>query len=229
LARVTAGDASIPRRGLLVDFGGVLTTDVFSSFQAFCQAEGLAVDTVRDRFRADPQARELLADLECGRMSEEEFEPRFARLLEVADHRGLIDRLFAGMRPDEAMLDAVRTAKRAGVRTGLISNSWGHGRYDRTQFPDLFDATVISGEVGLRKPEPRIYAMGAEAIGLPAADCVFVDDLPGNLKPARALGMATVHHVSAERTVPELERLLAVPLRGGDPAPGGGREGYSRG
>ncbi|MFL5819587.1 MAG: HAD family hydrolase [Solirubrobacteraceae bacterium] len=201
------------RRGLLVDFGGVLTTDVFASFRAFCQAEGLSPDTVRDRFRQDPAARGLLADLECGRMTEEEFEPRFAALLEISDHGGLIDRLFAGMRPDAVMVDAVRAARRSGVRTGLISNSWGRGRYDRSQFPQLFDGTVISGEVGVRKPEPRIYAMGAEAIGLAPEQCVFVDDLPGNLKPARELGMATVHHVCAGRTVPELERALGVRLR----------------
>ena len=201
------------RRGLLVDFGGVLTTDVFSSFQAFCEAEGLEPDTVRDRFRADPGAQRLLFDLEEGKLSEEEFEPRFAELLEVADPAGLIDRLFSGMSPEDEMLAAVRRAKQAGVRTGLISNSWGRGRYDRTRFPELFDGTVISGEVGIRKPMPEIYEMGARAIGLSPPECVFVDDLPGNLKPARELGMATVHHRSAAETVPELERLLGVRLR----------------
>jgi epoxide hydrolase-like predicted phosphatase len=198
-------------RGLLVDFGGVLTTDVFASFQAFCDAEGLLPETVRDRFMKDPVSRELLADLEVGRLTEEEFEPKFAAVLEV-EPDGLIDRLFGGMKPDEAMLGAVRAAKRAGVRTGLISNSWGHGRYDRTQFPELFDGVVISGEVGIRKPDARIYALGAEAIGLEPAECVFVDDLPGNLKPARELGMATVHHVRAEDTISELEELLGVSL-----------------
>jgi epoxide hydrolase-like predicted phosphatase len=201
------------RRGLLVDFGGVLTTDVFASFREFCEAEGLLPDTVRDRFMKDPMARELLADLETGRVTEEEFESKFAAVLEIRRSDGLIDRLFAGMRPDETMLDAVRAAKRAGVRTGLISNSWGHGRYDRTLFPELFDGVVISGDVGLRKPDPRIYELGAEAVGLPASACVFVDDLPGNLKPARELGMATVHHVRAEQTIAELEDLLGVSLR----------------
>ncbi len=77
----------------------------------------------------------------------------------------------------------------------------------------LFDGVVISGEVGVRKPEPRIYELGAEAIGLEPGACVFVDDLPGNLKVARDLGMATVHHTGAEDTVPQLERLLGVRLR----------------
>jgi putative hydrolase of the HAD superfamily len=201
------------RRGLLVDFGGVLTTDVFVSFREFCVAEGLLPDTVRDRFMKDPMARELLADLETGRLTEEEFESKFAAVLDIERSDGLIDRLFAGMRPDQTMLDAVRAAKRAGVRTGLISNSWGHGRYDRTLFPELFDGVVISGDVGLRKPDPRIYELGAEAVDLPPSACVFVDDLPGNLKPARELGMGTVHHVRAEQTISELEDLLGVTLR----------------
>jgi len=201
------------RRGLLVDFGGVLTTDVFASFREFCVAEGLLPDTVRDRFMKDPMARELLADLETGRVTEGEFESKFAAVLELERSDGLIDRLFAGMGPDETMLDAVRAAKRAGVRTGLISNSWGHGRYDRTLFPELFDGVVISGDVGLRKPDPRIYELGAESVGLPPSACVFVDDLPGNLKPARELGMATVHHVRAEQTISELEDVLGITLR----------------
>jgi epoxide hydrolase-like predicted phosphatase len=202
-----------PRHGLLVDYGGVLTTDVFSSFEAFCRNEGLEPHLVATHFRSNPEARQLLFDLEVGTLTEEEFEPRFAAVLGVTEPAGLIDRLFGGMRADHAMMNAVRAAKDAGVRTGLISNSWGKGRYDRSQFPVLFDGVVISAEVGVRKPDPRIYELGAKAIGLEPADCVFVDDIPGNLKPARDLGMATVHHTGADETVPQLERLLGVRLR----------------
>jgi putative hydrolase of the HAD superfamily len=210
---MTADGPSAPRRGLLVDYGGVLTTDVFASFTAFCRREGLEPETVAHKFRGDPAGRALLEDLECGRITEEEFEPRFAALLEIADHAELIDRLFGGMRADHSMINAVRAAKDAGVRTGLLSNSWGKGRYDRSQYPVLFVGTVISGEVGVRKPSPEIYSLAAQAIDLEPADCVFVDDLPGNLKPARELGMATVHHTSADETVPQLEKLLGVRLR----------------
>src|SRR5919199_4527293 len=107
------------RRGLIVDYGGVLTTDVFASFRAFCEAEGLEPETVRDRFRSDPEARGLLGRLETGELTEAEFEPRFAALLEVESER-LIDRLFGGMQPDEAMIGAVRAARAAGLRTGLL-------------------------------------------------------------------------------------------------------------
>jgi epoxide hydrolase-like predicted phosphatase len=202
------------RTGLLVDWGGVLTTSVFDSFSAFCATEGLAPETVRDAFMRDPGARELLVGLETGTLAETDFEPRLCAALGLADARaaGLIDRLFGGMRADQAMLDAVRAARRAGVRTGLISNSWGDDRYDPVLVDELFDAVVISGRESIRKPDPRMYALGAERLGVAPAACVYVDDLPGNLKPARALGMATVHHVDAARTVVELQALLGIRL-----------------
>jgi len=203
----------VTRDTLLVDFGGVLTTNVFDAFAQFCRAEGLAPDTVRDRFLTDPGARALLGELETGRIDEGEFEPRFAALLGVEPAEGLVDRLFAGMRPDEAMLDVLRAARRAGVRTGLVSNSWGLHRYDRDTHPELFDAVVISGEVGVRKPAPEIYGMAAERLELEPGRIVFVDDLPGNLKPARELGMATVLHRDAATTRAELEQHLGVSLR----------------
>jgi epoxide hydrolase-like predicted phosphatase len=200
------------RDGLIVDWGGVMTTDVFASFEAFCRAEGMDPDAVRNRFRHDETARQLLFDLETGRVREAEFEPHFASVLGV-DADGLIDRLFAGMQPDEPMVEAVAAARRQGVRTGLLSNSWGDDRYDRTRFAELFDAVVISSEVGLRKPDPEIYALACERLGLPPERCVFVDDLGGNLKPAAAIGIATVKHTDAATTIAELEDLLGVSLR----------------
>jgi putative hydrolase of the HAD superfamily len=165
-------NAGTPYTGLLVDWGGVMTTNVFESFRAFCEHEGLSAETVSDRFRTDPTSRELLVGLETGALAEEEFERRFAEILGVsADH--LIERLFAGGRPDEAMLDAVRRARAGGIRTGLISNSWGTSRYDRALLAELFDGVVISGEAGMRKPTPEIYKLGARAIDLPPAACVF--------------------------------------------------------
>jgi putative hydrolase of the HAD superfamily len=200
-------------RGLLVDWGGVLTTDVFASFAAFCAAEGLPAGTVRDRFREDPSARELLAGLETGALAMEEFEPRFAALLGVAPER-LAERLFGAIGPDEAMIGAVRAARAAGLRTGLLSNSWSVDDYDRGMLDELFDAWVISGEVGLRKPDPAIYALAAERMELPAEAIAYVDDLPGNLKPARALGMTTIaHRGDAAATLDELEAALGLSLR----------------
>jgi putative hydrolase of the HAD superfamily len=199
-------------RGLLVDYGGVLTTDLFASFRAFCELEGLKPETIGKRFREDRSCRDLLIALETGKMEEAEFEPLFAAALGV-DGARLIDRLFAGSEPDLAMLAAVRAARAAGVLTGMVSNSWGTRRYDRAVLAELFDGVVISGEVGIRKPAPEIYALGAARIGLAPAECVFVDDLAFNLAPAAELGMATVHHRDAGETVLELERLLGIPIR----------------
>jgi epoxide hydrolase-like predicted phosphatase len=205
-------------RGLLVDWGGVMTSNLFTSFGAFCEGHGLDPNTIRRRFREDPDARKLLIGLETGAVQESEFEPRFAAMLGVSP-TGLIDRLFAGSSVDQEMVDAVAAARRAGIRTGLISNSWGTRRYDRELLAELFDGIVISGEEGMRKPDRRMYDLGAERTGVEAAECVFVDDLPFNLTPAADLGMATVHHVSAAETIPQLERLLGVSLVGAAGAP----------
>lgn len=199
-------------RGLLVDFGGVLTTNVFASFRAFCETEGLDPDAFIALFRERPEARAVLREVETGRMSEADFSIQLAEMLGVRSSDGLIDRLFAGMAADEAMVAAVKRAKSAGVRTGLISNSLGAGRYDRSTFPELFDGVVISGEEGMHKPQPEIYLLGAERVGLEPAQCVFVDDLRENCAGAEAVGMTAILHRGAEDTIAELERLLDVSL-----------------
>jgi epoxide hydrolase-like predicted phosphatase len=120
--------------------------------------------------------------------------------------------MFAGTGPDLEMLAAVKAARDGGILTGLISNSWGLDRYPQEVMDDLFDGVVISGVVGIRKPAPEIYAMGAEAIGLAPSQCVFVDDLGFNLKPAEELGMATILHTDAPTTISQLQELLGVRL-----------------
>jgi putative hydrolase of the HAD superfamily len=209
-----SGDGAQPTlyRGLLVDWGGVMTTNLFDSFRSFCVSEGLDPDALREAFRRNPDARKLLIALEEGRLPEAEFEPKLAALLKVKPLH-LIDRLFAGASLDPLMVGAVRAAHDSGLRTGVVSNSWGVRRYPRELMAEIFDGVVISGEVGIRKPDPRIYELGAERIGVAPAECVFVDDLDFNLEPARELGMATVHHVRSDETIAELERLLGRRLR----------------
>jgi putative hydrolase of the HAD superfamily len=199
-------------KGLLLDWGGVLTSNVFDSFRDFCIAEGLAPDAVKRLFRDEPRARELVRGLETEALSEDEFGERFGELLELEDRTRLIERMFGGVRPDERMLAAVRTVRASGFRTGLISNSMGGASYDRAIFPELFDGVVISGDVGMHKPQPEIFLLGAERAGVAPQQCVFVDDLRENCDGAEAVGMTVVLHRGADTTLPELERLLGVEL-----------------
>jgi epoxide hydrolase-like predicted phosphatase len=197
-------------QGLLVDFGGVLTTNIWTSFDLFCESEGLERGTVLMMFRADGEALALLRSLERGAVTDEEFERDFGELLGV-DPPGLIERLFAGLSPEQAMIDAVSAVRSSGVRTGLISNSWGTGIYERAPMA-IFDATVISGDVGLHKPDPAIYELGAERIGVSPASCLFVDDLRENVAGAEAVGMTALLHREPAETIAELERLLGLEL-----------------
>ena len=112
------------------------------------------------------------------------------------------------------MLGAVRAARAGGVATGLISNSWGLGIYDRLDSTDMFDATVISGEVGLHKPQPEIYLLACERLGVEPAAAVFVDDLRENCAGAEAVGMTAILHRDSAQTIARLEELLGVALPG---------------
>lgn len=200
--------------GLLLDWGGVMTTNLFHAFGAFCETEGVAAEALRQAFLQDHETRAALIAFEEGRMEDDLFAGHLARALGLAHERaeGLIDRMMAGATVEPDMVHMVRAARAAGIRTGLVSNSWGADRYPLDLVAELFDGVVISGREGFRKPDPRMYALGAERIGLAPDACVFVDDLPFNLDPAGAAGMATIRHTEPATTIAELEALLGVPL-----------------
>jgi putative hydrolase of the HAD superfamily len=203
-------DAPTPKT-LLVDFGGVLTTDIWSSFAAFCDQRGLDPGAAKDLFRENPEALATLRGLETGEVEPSEFERRFAELLDT-EPEGLIEGLFAGLQPLEPMVEAVRGFRAAGVPTGLISNSWVMDHYTE-EIRALFDDVVISAEVGMHKPEPEIFLLAAERLGVDPTDCVFVDDLRENCAGAEAVGMTAVLHRDTEQTIAQLEELLDVRLK----------------
>ena len=194
--------------GLLVDFGGVLTTSVWNSFADFCREQGLPEDSMRRLFREDPAALADLRELETGRMEEPEFERRFAERLGLEDATDLIDSMFRGMKPCEPMVAAVRAARAGGVRTGLVSNSWSTSHYDRALLTELFDAVVISAEVGLHKPQPEIYLLASKRVAVEPERCVFVDDLRENCAGAESVGMTAILHREVADTVARMEELL---------------------
>src|SRR5688500_4504898 len=156
---------------LLVDFGGVLTSDIWSSFADFCEQRGLDPEAAKELFRANPEALAELRRLETGQADPSDFERRFGELLGTAPE-GLIEGLFAGLAPARPMIGAVGAAREAGVPTGLVSNSWVMDHYT-DEVRGLFDAVVISGEVGLHKPEPQIYLLAAKRVGVEPQGCVF--------------------------------------------------------
>jgi putative hydrolase of the HAD superfamily len=212
-------------RALVVDYGGVLTEPLADAIAQWCAAEGVVPEefaAVMKDWLATSYGEAALGSpvhaLERGELSIEEFERELARQLRsvgggTVEAAGLLTRMFAGFAdPQPMMLDALRRARSAGLRTALLSNSWGLD-YPRDGWDELFDAVVISGEVGMRKPEPEIYRLAATRLGVQAAECVFVDDLAPNVRGAVAVGMVGVHHRDAGQTVAELEGVFGLSLR----------------
>jgi len=143
-------------RGLLLDFGGVFTTDFFASLGAHCKRLGLPRDRFRNLVTVDPAGRELYHQMERGELGQPEFEQGIARLLGV-EPRGLVRGLLADLRPDPLMAEAVVQARAAGIRVSVISNSWGTVPFDPYggyRLDQQFDAVVISSDVGIRHADP---------------------------------------------------------------------------
>src|SRR2546425_930473 len=169
------------------------------------------------RAAGQPPLAELVVAVETGSMSGEEFDRHLAPVLSQGletplDPSDLTARLFEQLRPDERMIGALRTARSRGLKTGLISNTWGGKVPASDALEELFDVRVLSGEAGVRKPDPEIYLLAAERLGVETGECGFVGDLPAHVEGARAVGMAGVLHRDAAITLPKLEALFGVPL-----------------
>ena len=154
--------------------------------------------------------------LERGECTNAVFELALAAHLTLVDGgpvdgAGLLSRMFAGSALDDIMLELFRELHARGVPTGLLSNSWG-GPYPRELFADMFDAVVISAEVGMRKPEARIFLHAAQLLGLEPQECIFVDDIQANIEAAEQIGFTGVLHDQAAATARRVAELLGVQL-----------------
>nr|SBO92476.1 HAD-superfamily hydrolase subfamily IA, variant 3 [Nonomuraea gerenzanensis] len=210
--------------GVLIDWGGVLTTSLSDSIARWIAADRIDADryyTVMremiDHAYRGGDGESLVHALERGEIDGAAFERDLAARLLTVDGvppvpDGLLDRMFAGFERVEAMYDMLRDVRGNGVRTCLLSNSWSN-TYPRDDWDEVFDAVVISGEVGMRKPEPRIFEHALGRIGLTGEQCVFIDDIEANIVAARALGIAGIHHRDAATTIAELETVLRLTLR----------------
>lgn len=210
-------------QGLVLDWGGVLTTDLHSSMSAWADAEDVDLEqfgaVMRKWLGQEGEVESWVNPvhaLERGEIEVPDFEIRLAqglteRLGKPIDPSGLLQRLFAHFTHAHDMTGLVRRAKAAGIRTALLSNSWGN-TYPDHLFDGMFDVVVISGEVGMRKPEERIYAYTLDKLGLPAHECAFVDDLRHNVDAAVALGMVGIHHERYEASAAEIDALYGIKL-----------------
>ena len=204
---------------LIVDFGGVLTTPLNAGMNDFCEKEGIELQALLKAALGaySGEQDDLVVAFEKGNISEEEFCTKFAdRLKEETgkdvSHVGLVDRLFETLGLEEDMIGAVIKARESGLKTALLSNSWGLGMYPRDRFEAMFDEVVISGEVAMRKPDAEIFHLTTERLGVNANKSVFVDDHSGHLAAAERLGMRTVLHRTPAKTIEELEGILDLTL-----------------
>ena len=212
-------------KALIVDWGGVLTEPLESAMRSWAEVDGVDfehyIGVMREwlgEHQGELAATNPVAALERGEIEVPDFEQEFAARLStdtgrVIEPDGLLQRMFDQFEHEPAMSALVLRAHRAGIRTGLLSNSWGN-EYPREGWDQMFDAVVISGEVGMRKPEPEIYRHVLELLGVRPEETVFVDDLQQNVDAAEALGLVAVHHTTYAETAPALERLFGLPLGG---------------
>ena len=200
---------------VVFDYGGVLTSAVRETTTQWLAADDIDeasfATVMREWMAREADAGSPVHRLETGELTGPEFEVEFAARLRTTGGgpvaaEGLLARLFAGMRPDPAMFALVAELRELGVAVAVLSNSWANTYPE--DLAELVDAVVISGEVGLRKPDPKIYELVLEALGLPARRCVFVDDAPVNVEAALALGMAAIRHRDAASTRAELAALI---------------------
>jgi epoxide hydrolase-like predicted phosphatase len=192
---------TVAARTVLFDYGGVLTTPLGPSFATFEASHGIDQGRCFALLVAASRGEDggIIGALERGEMEADDFEARLRALLVDAGFRPpaevhLLDGLFGGVHLEEGTWELAAQVRAMGATTGLLSNSWGMGIYPWDRVEAHFDLTVISGQVGLRKPDPAIYQLAIERSGGDAADCLFIDDLPANLEVARELGMRTIHH-----------------------------------
>jgi putative hydrolase of the HAD superfamily len=204
------------------DFGGVLTTSPFEAFARFERERGLPADIIR-RTNAANHLENAWAKFERAEIDIETFDRLFAAeslALGGAEVRGreVLPLLSGDLRPE--MVEALKRVG-ASCKTGCITNNLpanaigsasGRSLYV-AEVMALFDHIIESAKIGLRKPDPRIYRMMIEALGVDPRACVYLDDLGVNLKPAREMGMTTIKVVSAPQAIAELEAATGLALR----------------
>ncbi|ACU75722.1 HAD-superfamily hydrolase, subfamily IA, variant 3 [Catenulispora acidiphila DSM 44928] len=199
--------------GLIFDFFGVLTSNMVEVIECFEDREKIARGTFL-RAWADPRGRDLFTRLELGEISQTDWNSGFAALMGVAPD-DLMSRYLYDAFPAHEVLKVARQARAAGYKTAVLSNSLGRTPYDPYAGFDLlgnFDEVVLSQNHGLRKPDPAVFQLVLDKLGLPAEECVFVDDSEENLQAAVDLGMTIVFALDERELSARLRTLLGLGL-----------------
>jgi putative hydrolase of the HAD superfamily len=205
-------------RAVVSDFGGVLTAPLMLGFSRIQSDTGVPPQAFGEALSRATAAdgRNPLFELEVGAISEGQFLARLERELTsilgrpVSLH-GFGERFMAELEPNEALFAEYRRLHERGVRFAMLTNNvreWEPLWRTKLPIDEIFETVVDSAFVGMRKPDPAIYALVLERLALPAAECVFVDDLEVNVEAARALGFAVVHHRETDTTIAALDALL---------------------
>lgn len=205
-------------RALISDFGGVLTTPLGNAFAAWQQESGIPLEDLGTAIAraAEHDGEHPLFVLEKGLITQAEFNRRVDR--QLGEGRSLDDMLevwFGHLERNEEMIDHLLELRRGGLRMALLTNNvreWEpRWRPMLPEIDELFEVVVDSAFVGMRKPEPEIYALTVERLGggLTAQDCVFVDDMEINCEAARDLGMAAVTFTDTAQARREIDAALA--------------------
>lgn len=201
------------------DFGGVLTSPLVRSFAAFQDEAGVPVEALGQAMAriAERDGANPLFELECGRMTEDDFLARIgAQLTEdlgrpVAMHT-FSERYFAHLHPNEEMIGFLRGLRdERGLRLALLTNNvreWEPRWRAMLPVDELFELVVDSAFVGMRKPDPAIYELTCERLGVPPAACVFVDDFEHNCEAAREVGMSAVWFRDTAQAIADLTAAL---------------------
>lgn len=198
-------------RGLILDFGGVLTIRMRLNGQAFERSEGLVPGAYFHALNEHPDGVAIYKALEVGEATQEEWNRVIGGILGI-DPTDLMRRALANLRLEPRMVEIARRARAAGIKVAMLSNSFGLTPFNPYEalgvWDGEWDAIVLSEQIGVRKPTPGIYLHALDQLQLPGSDCVFVDDHAENLPPAQALGIHTLHHTDAAATVAQLNALL---------------------
>ena len=201
-------------RAVLWDFGGVILTSPFEAFNFYEQRKGLPLDFIRSVNAANPHDN-AWALLERTEIDGEEFDRRFAAESDALGHRvrgaDVLELLSGEVRPE--MLELLDAVIAAGYKTACLTNNvaGGEDRADVRAVMDRFDEVVESSVVGVRKPEVEFYEIACAKLDVSPGECVFLDDLGINLKPAAAMGMTTIKVVTPDQAIADLSAALAIP------------------